>query len=510
MKKRIIIPAAIVVVAVGVFLIFFRGTSKKYEFRFDKVSQGDVTMVVTATGTINPVISVDVGTQVSGIISKLYADFNSVVKEGQVIAQIDPTFLQQSVRDATASLERARAQFADAKRTRDRTKSLFDKQLESQAAYDNALTQFESNQAALKQAEASLERARINLAYATIYAPINGVVIDRKVNVGQTVAASFSSPTLYTIANDLQKMQVQATIDESDIGRISIGQEATFTVDAYPDDRFKGTVSQIRLAPVTVQNVVNYTVVIDVNNSELKLMPGMTANVRILVGSSSNVLRVPNLALRFQPPADLVDSAKVKEMMASGPGMSGERMGRGGGSWEGEQRGGAAGGGEGMGDRRARMKAIRDSIVAAHGGQMSEEEIRAEMRRVLETMPRPAERGSEKPVAPAPAPKSFARAAQGTRFGIQNNFPEYQKSAYVPQHQALKGKVWILNSSGKLEPIVVTTGLSDGRYTEVTTDGLKSGDQLVLGASANSDSSPASTASPLTQQGPRPMGGGPR
>jgi HlyD family secretion protein len=504
MKKRIIIPTAVLILAVAAFLIFFRGTSKKYEFRFDKVSQGDITMYVTATGTINPVISVEVGTQVSGIINKLYADFNSVVKEGQVIAQIDPTFLQQSVRDASASLDRAKAQYADAKRVMDRTKSLFDKGLESQANYDAALTQYESNQAQMKQAEASLERAKINLAYATIYAPINGVVIDRKVNVGQTVAASFSSPTLYTIANDLQKMQVQTTIDESDIGRISIGQEATFTVDAYPDDRFRGTVSQIRLAPVSVQNVVNYTVVIDVNNNDLKLMPGMTANVRILVGSSSNVLRVPNLALRFQPPADLVDSTKVKGMMEGGPGTGGPGGMRRGDFGSGEGRGGENRGGGGTGDRRAMMKALRDSIVAAHGGQMSEEDLRVEMRKVFEKMPRPAEHQA----VPAPAPKTFARAAQGSRFGIQNNFPEYQKSAYVPQHQALRGRVWMLNSSGKLEPVVVTTGLSDGRFTEVTTESLKPGDQLVLGASSNSDVATGPTANPLAPSGGRPMGGG--
>ena len=351
MKRWLIIGLIVVVAAGAVYTFFFRDDKTKYEFRLDKVSEGDVTMNVTATGTINAVISVDVGTQVSGIIAKLFADFNSVVKEGQVIAQIDPTFLQQAVKDATASLERAKAQYNDSKRILERTKTLFDKNLESQANYDAAVTAFESNQAALKQAEASLDRAKINLAYATIYAPISGVVIDRKVNVGQTVAASFSSPTLYTIANDLQKMQVQATIDETDIGRISVGQEASFTVDAYPEDRFTGTVSQIRLAPVTIQNVVNYTVVIDVDNRDLKLMPGMTASVRILVGSAPKVMRVPNMALRFQPPADLVDSAKVKEMAANGSGGSGR------GGWSGGGPGGAQGGrdtartGDGGGDR---------------------------------------------------------------------------------------------------------------------------------------------------------------
>src|SRR5512135_3174862 len=249
MKKKAVYSSVVVVVlAVAGFFIFMRNGTRKYDFRFDKVTSGDLTAFVTATGTINAVTSVDVGTQVSGIVSKLYADFNSVVKEGQIIAQIDSTFLQQSVNDAEANLERAKAQAANSKRTLERTKSLFDRNLESQANYDVALTASESDQAALKSAQASLDRAKINLAYATIYAPISGVVINRAVNVGQTVAASFSSPTLYTIANDLGKMQVLATVDESDIGRISIGQAATFTVDAYENETFRGTVSQVRLA----------------------------------------------------------------------------------------------------------------------------------------------------------------------------------------------------------------------------------------------------------------------
>lgn len=504
MKKRTIIPAAVLLFAVGAYFLFFRGTTKKYEFRFDKVTQGDITMNVTATGTINAVTSVDVGTQVSGIISKLYADFNSIVKEGQVIAQIDPTFLQQAVKDAEASLERAKAQYADAKRTGERTKALFEKGLESQANNDAAQTQLESSSAALKQAVASLDRAKINLAYATIYAPISGVVIDRKVNVGQTVAASFSSPTLYTIANDLSKMQVQATVDESDIGRISIGQEATFTVDAYADERFSGQVSQIRLAPVSIQNVVNYTVVIDVVNDQLKLMPGMTANVQILVGKSNNILRVPNMALRFQPPADLVDSAKVIEMRESG---FGGRM-SGGGEGQRDSVGGRGGTssdrGQGKGvDRRGMMSAIRDSIVKAHGGEMSDDDLRAEMRTVFEKM-----RGQRAQPVAAPKPLPARKTGSATRFGIQNNFPEYQKSSYVPLHQVSRGRVWILNSSGKLEPVFVVTGLSDGRNTEVTTQSLKAGDQLVLGATSNSDTESPQTANPLSGQGQRQRGGG--
>jgi HlyD family secretion protein len=495
MKRWLIVGLVVIVAVVAAYMVFFRDDKPKYEFRLDKVSEGDVTMNVTATGTINAVISVEVGTQVSGIVSKLYADFNSIVKEGQVVAQIDPTFLQQAVKDATASLERARAQYNDAKRVLERTKTLYDKNLESQVNFDAATTAYESNSAAMKQAQASLDRAKINLAYATIYAPISGVVIDRKVNVGQTVAASFSSPTLYTIANDLQKMQVQATIDESDIGRISVGQEASFSVDAYPEDRFTGTVSQIRLAPVTIQNVVNYTVVIDVDNKDLKLMPGMTANVRILVGSARNVVRVPNMALRFQPPAELIDSTKIKEMAMNGPGG-----GRG--PWSGGGPGGAEGGrmGEGGGDRGGMFRAMRDSIQKAHGGNLDDDALRAEMRKVFEKM-----RGPSKPAAIVKPP---TRKGQGTRFGIETRFPELQKSIASPTRPHTRGRIWILTKDKRLEPVMVTTGLSDGKYTEVTNTTLKDGDEIVLGANSSKASTTQATTNPLAPTGQRPMGGG--
>jgi len=499
MKKRIAIIVALLVVAVALFVFFSSGNDKKYEFRYDKVTEGDITMYVTATGTINAVTSVEVGTQVSGIIMKLYADFNSIVKEGQLIAQIDPTFLQQAVKDASANLERVQAQYADAKRILERTKSLFEKDLESQMNYDAAITQFETNSAALKQATATLDRAKINLAYATIYAPISGVVIDRKVNVGQTVAASFSSPTLYTIANDLHKMQVQATIDESDIGKINLGQEANFTVDAYADDRFTGTVSQIRLAPVSIQNVVNYTVIIDFSNDQLKLMPGMTANVKILVGSSTDVLRVPNMALRFQPPADLVDSVKVKEL-----GDAGFGMGAGRGPGTGSREFGMGGGDTtGAAERRVRRQALRDSIQAAHGGKLSDDELMGEMRKVFGQL-----RQAEAPRVQTPPPSSVPkRTVQGSRFGIQNTFPEFQKAASAPVQRFTRGRVWIMNSSGKLEPVPVRTGLSDGRFTEVKSQTLKSGDQIVLGATSTAEVAAGPTTNPLA---PQQMGGGRR
>jgi HlyD family secretion protein len=498
MKKKLIVSGSILcLLLLTGYMVFLRSPDKKYDFRLDKVTTGDISMVVTATGTVTPVTSVDVGTQVSGIIAKLYADFNSVVKKGQVIAQIDPTFLEQAVKDAEASLDKAKAQEADSKRNLDREKQLLDRKLDSQLNYDAALTTYESNKATLKSAQAALDRAKINLAYATIYAPISGVVINRAVNIGQTVAASFSSPTLYTIADDLTRMQVLTTVDESDIGSVSIGQEATFTVDAYPDERFSGTISQIRLNPVSIQNVVNYTVVVSVDNSSLKLMPGMTASVRILVASTKDVLRVSNMALRLQPPADLIDSTRLVALRDA-------FMGKGGAPGDtSRHRGGSpAGNGEGTGDRRMMFQKMRDSINAAHGGNMSEDDLRAEMRQAFGGT---RGRGNQ---APPPAMKEVKPTGM-VAYGITQRFPEYQKSPSTLAQQTGRGRVWILNAQGKLDPVYVRTGLNDGRFTEIKTSDLKAGDQIVLGVSSNSDAADLAR-SPLSGQGPggRPMGGG--
>jgi len=512
MKRTVVISsAAVLVVAVAAYFVFFAGSAKKYDFRLDKVQQGDLNVNVTTTGTVNAVVSVDVGTQVSGIVSNLYADFNSVVKAGQVIARIDTTFLWQSVRDAEAALAGADAKAADSHRTLVREKALLDRQLDSQANYDAALTADETNHAALLQAKAALDRAKINLAYATIRAPVSGVVINRAVNVGQTVAASFSSPLLYTIANDLSKMQVLTTVDESDIGMISIGQTSTFTVDAYPDRKFTGTVSQIRLAPVSIQNVVNYTVVIDVDNSDLKLMPGMTANVNVGVASAHNVLKVPNLALRFQPPADLVDSTKILAMRDAFMGRGGRDVSASGAMADpagGNQKpdsGGAggerSGGGMGRPGGLRNIGAIRDSILAAHGGQMSPEDLRAEMGKVFERLRAPQKAQKTSPITRHLAPPPTGN----TTYGITNIYPQFERVPYEPQHQAGRARVWILNAQKKLEPVFVRTGVTDGRYTEVTTDQLKPGDQIVLGATSNSDA--ANGANPLAGGGQRGPGG---
>ncbi|MEW6051653.1 MAG: efflux RND transporter periplasmic adaptor subunit [Candidatus Zixiibacteriota bacterium] len=305
-RKLLLIAGAVVVAGVGGWYLFGRSTQARTSYSFGKVDRGEVAITISATGTLNAVTTVQVGTQVSGTIAKLYADFNSQVKEGDLLAQLDPTNLQATVNEQKANVERAQASFNEAERNIKRMNSLFDKGMISQADIDAATTSLESAKAGMKQAEATLDRAQVNLRYATIKAPISGVVISRDVDVGQTVAASLSAPTIFTIANDLRQMQVEASVDEADIGSVKDGQRVTFRVDAYPDQVFDGTVSQVRLAPIISQNVVTYNVIIDVANPELKLMPGMTATVTIEVAKAENALRLPVQALKFSPSSDVL------------------------------------------------------------------------------------------------------------------------------------------------------------------------------------------------------------
>ncbi|NCO68333.1 MAG: efflux RND transporter periplasmic adaptor subunit [Nitrospirae bacterium CG_4_10_14_0_8_um_filter_41_23] len=314
MKKIVIISGILIVIAIAGFILF-RGNGNEPKFRTDKIIRGDIEMAVTATGTVNPVTTVLVGTQVSGTIKKLYVDFNSPVKKGQLIARIDPALFEAQVNQAKANLlsakanlEKAKATLVDAKRTMDRNKELFSKNLVARSDLDTAETNYETADASViaaksqvAQTEAALNLAGTNLRYTKIVSPVDGIVVSRNVDVGQTVAASFQTPTLFTIAQDLTKMQIDTSVDEADIGKIKVGQDVEFTVDAYPDITFKGRVWQIRNAPITVQNVVTYDVVINVDNPELKLKPGMTANVSIIVSIKKDVLKIPNAALRFKP-----------------------------------------------------------------------------------------------------------------------------------------------------------------------------------------------------------------
>ncbi len=355
MKKSywIVLGVVLIVAAVAVYFIIGKKKAAAIEWRTAKVEKGDIQVTVRASGTLQAVITVQVGTQVSGIIKKIYVDFNSVVREGQVIAVLDTILLAQAVDDARASLKKSEIQVNQTKRDYDRTKVLFEQKVMAQADYDLALTTYETAVANAISAQSALNRSKINLRYATIIAPISGVVVSRAVDVGQTVAASFSTPTMFTIANDLTKMQVQANIDEGDIGKIKVDQTVKFTVDAYSDMTFDGTVRQVRLQPVVTQNVVNYTVIIDVPNPDLKLLPGMTANITVMIQEEKDVLKVPATALRFNPPQEYIDAMeknlpdsikKKRAMWASG---GGHRNGSGNGT------GGGTGNGTGQGAGRS-------------------------------------------------------------------------------------------------------------------------------------------------------------
>jgi HlyD family secretion protein len=308
--KKALIPIAVLVVAILAYLIlFYKNDNAEAKYITAKAERGDIFILVTATGTLEAVTTVQVGSQVSGTISALYVDFNDRVKKGQVIAQLDPTFLRAQVAQSRADLEKANATVNLSKREYERALSLFEKNLISESDRDLALTDYELAVAQQKSAQAALDRARTNLAYATIVSPIDGVVISRDVDVGQTVAASLQAPTLFTIAQDLAQMQVNTSIDEADIGAIREGQEVLFTVDAYPELTFEGKVKQIRLSPEIVQNVVTYQVILEVSNPELLLKPGMTANVTILVDHRKDVLKIPAGALRFRPPVESGESS---------------------------------------------------------------------------------------------------------------------------------------------------------------------------------------------------------
>jgi len=302
--SRWIRMSAIVVVAAvvigGALYFVLRSGSNGVAYRTDAVTRGDVQQSVTATGTVNPVTTVLVGTQVSGTIREISVDFNSRVRKGQVIARIDPTLYETQLDQARANTDRADAAMRDAERLLNQNKTLYARNLVAKNDYETALTNYDSAKASLAQMKAALKSAEANLSYTKIYSPVDGIVISRNVDVGQTVAASFQTPTLFTIAQDLTKMQIDTNIAESDIGMVKLGQSVEFSVDAYPDTTFKGKVWQKRQAPITIQNVVTYDVVIQVDNHDLKLMPGMTANVSVVIETRHDVLRITNAALRFR------------------------------------------------------------------------------------------------------------------------------------------------------------------------------------------------------------------
>ena len=320
-KTSIIIIVISVLICGGILYALLRSKNdNSYSFKTARIDRGDIQITVSATGTLEPVNVVEVGSQVSGRIAKLYADFNSFVKKGQVIAELEQSLFvtrvhqsEANYKSAEAEVEKAKVRLNNAKKALDRALSLYEKSLiskeekeKAEETYYSSLADLQSAEARLEQAKAQLESAKVDLEHTIITSPINGIVISRNVNVGQTVAASFQAPVLFKIAEDLTRMYLTCHVDEADIGKVEPGQRVVFTVDAFPEEKFEGKVIQVRYNPQTIQNVVTYDTIVEVRNDELKLRPGMTATVSIITAEKNNVLRVPNSALKFTPPPDVI------------------------------------------------------------------------------------------------------------------------------------------------------------------------------------------------------------
>jgi HlyD family secretion protein len=552
LRRILLVGAGLIVVGgvlAGAYLYTQRGAPPR--FRTQAVSRGTVTAAISATGNLNAVITVLVGSQVSGQIRELFADFNSQVKRGQLIARIDPAIFEARVNQARAELEaveaavlnqraqveRARAEvdnaraalaaakaqtakaavlLADAARDLERKSGLFQRELiarseqdSAQAAHDSAAAQVESAQAqeqalasairsaeaqarvvtaqltaaeaTVRQKRAALEQAQVDLAYTFIRAPVDGVVVSRNVDVGQTVAASLAAPTLFTIAQDLTKMQIDTNLDEADIGRIREGQRATFTVDSFPTETFTGQVVQIRKAPRTIQNVVTYNVVIGFDNADQKLLPGMTANVRVVVDVRPDVLRVPNAALRFRPPGEEPPATGASAESPTSPPPA------------------SAGG-------FPTMEQTRDRLTQAL--KLTEDQLKR-LDPILEEM-----YGQFRGLARIPQEQRRAAAMRIREEGRQKMrallTPEQQATFdQMPAGQAGRGgsggragRIFVLDAAGRPQPLAVRLGISDGTYTELLGGDLKDGQEIIVGA-AGGAIAPASRppASPAQQPG---------
>jgi HlyD family secretion protein len=527
MKKALL---ALLILAIGGGAFYYyrlRDTAPKVSVMTAAVTRGDVIDTVGATGTLQAVKTVQVGTQVSGTIQSLYADFNSLVKKGQVLARLDPSLFETQIEQARANLirsqadlQRSQVSLEDAKTKLARSRELSTRQLLPKSDLDTAEVnvraaeaQLKSAEAQVTQAQASLNQNEVNLNHTVIEAPIDGLVISRSVDVGQTVAASMQAPTLYILAADLTKMQVVANLDESDVGRIRPGQRVTFRVDAYPNEQFVGSVSQVRLEPKVQQNVVTYATVIDVPNNELKLKPGMTANVNVEIARSSNVLRIPNGALRFRPTAEMY-AALGQPAPEPGPGRGGD--GRRGGPMggaaatvptphaEGEgattpgtggpaRDGSASGGGRG-GNRGDRANRSTDNMPPEQRERMLQQ-----MRGGGQD-PNGRSRGRDSVPAPVAAPTAKA----GGATTIDALFGPLAKTEST-------GRVFTYTDK-QIHPVRVRIGISDGQVTELIEGDLQQGTELVTNVSTGATGTrpAANQAFPFGPQGGRGGGfGGP-
>ena len=457
-------------------------------YRFAKVEKGPITATVSSTGTLNPVTSVQVGTQVSGQIKELFVDFNSQVKKGELIARIDPETFTYRVRQAEADLEagrsalnRAQVSLANTQRDLARTKELVARNFVSpaeldraQSTYDLAAAEVRTAQAVVQQRTAQLQTAQVDLGRTEIRAPVDGVVIKRTVDVGQTVAATLQAPELFVIAKDLRDMQVETSIDEADVGRIRPGQRATFTVDAFPGRTFNGEVRSVRKAAQSIQNVVTYIAIVSANNERGELLPGMTANVRIVTDTRDSVLKVPNGALRFRPAGAAADASKGAEADKTAASKAGS-------------------GGNPMAQFRERL--VTELKLDAEQQQRLEP-VFAEARNKfmgLRDMPEEARA------------KAGAAIRADLRAKIEDVLKPEQKARYAEiaaefagrggGGPSTRGRVWVVDG-GKPRGIDVRVGLSDGAMTEVSGDGVAEGLEVIVGQQGGNTAAPAQKGAP--------------
>jgi HlyD family secretion protein len=459
------------------------------------IARGDITQTVTASGQLNPVLNVQVGSQISGNIQKLYADFNSLVKSNQVVAQLDPAIFQASVHQAEGDLANARAGLELAELNAKRSAELFKSNLVPQSDNDKAKADLHQAEAQVRIKEASLERAKVDLAHCTIYAPVDGIVISRSVDVGQTVAASMNAPTLFIIANDLSKMQIDANVSEADVGTVEEGQNVSFTVDAFPNRTFVGKVVQIRNSPITVQNVVTYDTVIGVDNPDLKLKPGMTATLAITTAQRNGVLRVPNSALRIKPPEPATNqtffahlfgklglgreskTSKTNTVKIASAGSSNKVDAA-------ESGSPPLTGNEPPEELMRRVREMRER------GEEIPENIRSKMRELFQSgaLQRPGGGGGGGGPGMGGGPGARPRNTQ----------PSFRTVYTLASKAPTPGD----DPTPKLQPLRIKTGISDGVYTEVT-DGLKEGDSVITAVKL-----PQSAAVAAPPGGTSPFGGG--
>ena len=547
MKKLLLTVTALAAIAAGVGIYYrYRKAGPEPTVTTAAVSKGDIVETVGATGTLQAVTTVQVGTQVSGTIQELRADFNSLVRKGQVIARLDPSLFQTQIEQARANLIRAQAELERLKVTLDdartkltRAQELWAKKLIPQNELETAdvnvrstEAQIRSAQAQVTQAEAALNQNQVNLQHTVIEAPIDGLVISRNVDVGQTVAASMQAPTLFVLAADLTKMQVVANLDESDVGRIRPGQRVSFRVDAYPAEDFAGAVTQVRLQPIVQQNVVTYATVIDVPNPDLKLKPGMTANVNVEIARRSNVIRVPNQALRFRPTSEIYAAlgqtpppplGRVQDTATPNTSQSRTEQspaGRGNTvTANGEGRG--SGGGDTNGNSRDRRSSGTISEGEGTGRGFGDGSGRGRLAERLQGLPpeerqRLLERLRARGINPEgnPAPVTGAnRPTEGNGGANANRGAPPPRSLTERNPQATTidalfgplpsvesvGRVWIFTSK-QLKPIRVRLGISDGQATELLEGDIEVGTELVTNVSTGTETRPATGVGPLFQQ----------